>query len=170
MQAVEEETRGEKSRQHAGNPLDRIDNSRLDVEMAAAASAMRVQDQPEKRSRLFGRRRAKETAYEHQSSRSKASTSRPFEVDLIDTSSYSDWAKAGYKPVLTLTLDHPSPRGDHVTALSVSEAGFLAAAWSAKLAIVDLRGPEVLFSEAERVDPDELIVSLVWTICAEGDG
>lgn len=151
------------------NPLDRIDSSRLDVEMAAAASSMRLDSQPEKRSGLFGRRKAKAAVQETRSPRGSASKSRPFDCDLVDVSSYSDWSKDGYKPVLTLTLAGQSARTPRVTALSVSEAGFLAAAWGEKLAIADLRGPEVLLSEAERVDVDEAIVSLVWTVCAQGD-
>ena len=154
------------SGQHV-NPLDRLQSSRLDVEMAAAASSMEISEEPEKRG-LFGRRKAKAPRADTRSS--QASSSRPFDVDLIDTSAYSDWAKDGYKPVLTLSLASQMSRSSRVTALALSEAGFLAAAWEDRLAIVDLRGPEVLFSEAERVDRDEIIVNLVWTICAQGDG
>ena len=163
---------------YASNPLAKVDTSRLDVEMAAAASSMSLGSAQPAKSRFFGRKKAGSSAATSSSlspgkgkGAAGGSTSRPFEVDLIDTAHYSDWTKDGYKPVFTLSLPGAGARGDrHVTALGLSDAGFLAVAWGDRLAIVDLRGPEVLFSEAETVDRDEQITSLTWAICAEGEG
>lgn len=69
-----------------------------------------------------------------------------------------------------LSLEEDRSRGkSQITALSLSEAGFLAVAWGTKLAILDLRGPEVLFSESEGRQ-DGNINMLTWTICSEGSG
>ena len=164
--------------QHApytSNPLAKVDTSRLDIEMAAAATSMSVGSAQPAKSRFFGRKKAGDPGNASSSGKGRGSSggssSRPFEVDIVDTAHYSDWTRDGYKPVFTLSLPSAGPRGDrYVTALGLSDAGFLAVAWGDRLAIADLRGPEVLFSEAETADRDEQITSLTWAICAEGEG
>lgn len=72
--------------------------------------------------------------------------------------------------MFSLSLDEDkSRRRSAITALSLSEAGFLAVAWETKLAILDLRGPEVLYSEEEG-RRNGSITLLTWAICAEGAG
>jgi hypothetical protein len=125
--------------------------------------------EPSKSRKLFGGRKghAKDTGSASTSSNQMTS----FEITLDDVSHLSDWSKDSYKPVFSLsaTGDTRSGHTAPITALNLSEAGFLAVAWDTKLAILDLRGPEILFNEADSTR-DGNIILLTWTICAEGLG
>lgn len=142
--------------------------SRMGISTPSPKPQHHTQDSQPPSRRLFGRRREQRQHVQEGSSSSTNSTS--FELSLQDSAHLSDWSKDGFKPVFGLSLNEDRTRGSStITALSLSEAGFLAVAWGTKLAILDLRGPEVLFSEAEgRQNGD--IVLLTWSICAEGTG
>ncbi|KAK9900591.1 hypothetical protein P389DRAFT_192855 [Cystobasidium minutum MCA 4210] len=147
-----------------------------DYGLAAATSRMGIstpspkpyqhQQEPAPPSRrLFGRKKDRKPRQEGRSSSVQTSS---FEINLQDSSHLSDWSKDGFKPMFGLSLEEDRSRGkSQITALSLSEAGFLAVAWGTKLAILDLRGPEVLFSESEGRQ-DGNINMLTWTICSEG--
>lgn len=125
------------------------------------------QEAPAPSRRLFGRK--KESRHGQEGSGSSIQ-SQSFEITLQDSSHLSDWSKDGFKPVFSLSLQEDRNRSQsRITALNLSEAGFMAVAWGTKLAILDLRGPEVLFSEAEG-GRNGNITLLTWTICAEGNG
>lgn len=115
---------------------------------------------------LFGRK--KSTVKSKDRSASSASQTLPtFEVDVFDISGQADWSKDGFKPVFALTA--PKIRDKQITACSMSEAGVLAVAWNERLAVVDLRGPELLYSEGSDRPENGGISTLTWAVCAEGD-
>lgn len=114
-------------------------------------------------SRLFAKRR------DNKQNTSSASQSSPFEVVLQDCTHLSEWNTDSYKPHFSLApVTNPS-ESSTITALKLSDAGFLAVAWSSKLTIVDLRGPEVLYSEEDQTRSGRITL-LTWAVCSEGEG
>lgn len=152
---------------------------RYDSGLAAATSRMNIstpspkphqyhQEAVPSSRRLFGRK--KDSSRQMQESSSSSSQTSSFEITLQDSSHLSDWSKDGFKPMFNLSLEEDkSRRQTAITALCLSEAGFLAVAWETKLAILDLRGPEVLYSEGDGRGNEDITL-LTWTICAEGTG
>lgn len=141
--------------------------SRMGISTPSPKPQQNYQDSQPSSRRLFGRK--KEQRHSQESSSTSAQTAS-FEITLQDSAYLSDWSKDGFKPMFSLSLVEDKPRKRSViTALSLSEAGFLAVAWETKLAILDLRGPEVLYSESEGQQNGNIIL-LTWTICAEGAG
>ena len=144
--------------------------NRSDLDMAAAAQSMAVNEEDMKSfsgGSFFGRRKASKGKEKSARSNPIDSTST-FEIEVSDISAMSDWTKDGFKPILSLSA--PSLRGVRISCLSLSEAGFLAVAWNERLAIIDLRGPEVLYSEGSEQGENGGISVLTWTVCSESDG
>ena len=68
--------------------------------------------------------------------------------ELTDLAHLSTWTTDGFKPHLLIDLN----RGD-VSSVAVSDMGFFAAAAGSSLALVDLRGPELILRDAFGDEP-----------------
>ena len=174
--AVLEQQDREQAEQYNANPTARTDMSRVDLDLAGPARSMSLEDSEATRSSsgLFGRRRAskgkeKERAGSATAFPAAAAVSNSFEMDVADISFRADWMGDGFKPVLSISAPSLRDKDRHVSCVCLSEAGFVAIAWSERLAIVDLRGPEVLYSEGSERDEHGGVAMLAWAVCAEGD-
>lgn len=148
--------------QFYNTPLARVETTRLELErVATRAAAMGLNDNKS----FFGR---KKSTHSRTASATQQQGLTSFEVDVVDISARSDWSKNGFKPIFALIA--PKLRERRVTALSMSQAGFLAVAWNEKLAVIDLRGPELLYNEGSDRAESGGITLLTWMTCAEGDG
>lgn len=58
---------------------------------------------------------------------------------------------------------------EQVTALALSDVGFVAVAWASRLLVVDLRGPDVVLEETLDADMGEILV-LDWSVSALATG
>lgn len=146
-------------------------SAQLDVEMAAAAHTMSLDSGAAKQkvsSSFFHRRKSKEKASEKASA--SPSSNHVFDVEVIDKAHLSNWTRDGYKPLFRLSASKLPQKDRRVTAISLSDAGFLAVAWLDRLCILDLRGPEVLYAEGKDRSEDGAIRSLTWTVCHAGEG